>query len=282
MATNITKKHGKWYCLIQFEGVKYTPGHGFTDYKDAVSWVAEKKAELLRGIKIKQTGMTVEGLCRYWLDNYGSYHLNDLSYDHYESHIRRHIVPILGKIKIINLSKADIGLLQRRIQESTSANTAYDVSVLFRGILKRAEEEWELIYRNPARGVKLPKKQARQTETLDYGELMHLIDIADEQSKRIIALAGLCAIRRGEAFGLEWRHFNFRDNTIDIRQQMRKGEIVEFTKTDAARRTVPMWGDVIDLMKTWKLQCGTPYPWGNKGNRMSPEVWCNKVFPDMM
>lgn len=282
MAQNITKKGNKWYCLIQFEEVKYTPKHGFTNYRDAQKWISEKKSELLQGIKIKQTGMTVEGLCRYWLDNYAAFHLNELSYDHHECAIRLHIVPILGAIKIINLSKADVGLLQRRAQESVSANRAYDVSVLFRSILKRAEEEWEFIYRNPARGVTLPKKQQRTMEILEYDELMHLRDIADEQSKRIISLAGLCAIRRGEVFGLEWHHFNFRDNTIDIRQQMRKGVIVEFTKTEAARRTVPMWGDIIELMKTWKLQCGTPYPWGNKGGRMSPEVWCNKVLPKLL
>jgi integrase len=65
---------------------------------------------------------------------------------------------------------------------------------------------WELIPKNPAVGVKLPRRKVRKPPVLlSLRDIKRLIEALPEPSKSIVTLIVFASLRVGEVLALHWK-----------------------------------------------------------------------------
>jgi integrase len=78
--------------------------------------------------------------------------------------------------------------------------------------------DWEVIRDNPVRKVKAPRILRKKPNKYDDDQLLLLlkaIDNLDLLHQTMLVLALATSVRQGELMGLEWRHVDFENNTIE-------------------------------------------------------------------
>lgn len=110
-----------------------------------------------------------------------------------------------------------------------------------------------LIVKNPAAGVKLPKRETEEhTMTIPTPEEVgSVIDAADEWFQAYIALCAFAGLRRGEACGIQLSDIDFLGKTIRVDRQIqhprrKKPEIIPPKR--GSKRTVPVPEDLIVML----------------------------------
>jgi integrase len=89
------------------------------------------------------------------------------TYEQYKSVVGKHLMPEIGKTKLKHLSRPAIRKLYReRKQTGLSSRTVEYIHVTLHKALKDAAEDG-LISTNPAQGLKLPQRDARETRALN-------------------------------------------------------------------------------------------------------------------
>ena len=85
---------------------------------------------------------------------------------------------------------------------------------------------WGMIERNPAIGVKLPKKKAKKpTVLLTFAQIKAVIDKLPEPTKTIVTLIVLASMRIGEALALRWN--DILDDRIVIDERLYDDDLDE-------------------------------------------------------
>ena len=105
---------------------------------------------------------------------------------------------------------------------------------------------WGMVEKNPAIGVKLPRrKQRKPTILLPLATIGKLIELLPEPTKTVVTLIVFGSLRIGEVLALRWRHI--QADRITIEERVSEGEFDD-VKTDAGEREVPF--DKRGLMKS--------------------------------
>ena len=84
--------------------------------------------------------------------------------------------------------------------------------------LRLAVDEWGLLNRNAAHGVKAPKQPEGRTRYLTPGELKAALEAAPEWMRAPMALAASTGCRRGEILGLRWMDVDFAKRLLYLRE----------------------------------------------------------------
>jgi integrase len=96
---------------------------------------------------------------------------------------------------------------------------------------------WELITKNPAIGVKLPRKKVRKPPILlSLPDIRRMIETLPEPSKSIVTLIVFASLRVGEVLALRWKRV--LNDRLVIAERVYDGEFDD-VKTDAGHREVP-------------------------------------------
>ena len=111
---------------------------------------------------------------------------------------------------------------------------------LIHGTLRAAlnqSREWGMLDRNPAVGVKLPRKRAvKPTVLLSLTDIRRMIETVKEPTKSMITLIVFASMRPGEVLALRWKDILADRITVD--ERVYDDEFDE-VKTDAGEREVP-------------------------------------------
>jgi integrase len=85
-------------------------------------------------------------------------------------------------------------------------------------ILRLATDEWGLLNRNAAHGVKPPKQPEGRTKYLTPGELKAALESAPEWMRAPMAFAACTGCRRGELLGLKWMDVEREKRLLYLRE----------------------------------------------------------------
>jgi integrase len=140
--------------------------------------------------------------------------------------------------------------------------------------LKNAVED-NILIKNPASGLKLPKKTAAQQEKIKpftKAELQTILKgFEGTKHHYIVYLAALTGMRRGELLGLRWQDIDLTKKVIHVRQQAKmvntdRRMTTGILKTENAYRDIPVDDLVVVALKkqsAWqaanKLKLGDAY-----------------------
>jgi integrase len=172
-------------------------------------------------------------------------HLKNSTRQHYEFFINKYLLPTWGTIRLTKMSILELQDFFNTFHPRLSPKSIRLMHACLRVHLNQAKV-WGMVEKNPAIGVKLPrKKQRKPTILLPLATIARLIELLPEPTKTAVTLIVFGSLRIGEVLALRWRHI-YADR-ITVEERLYEGEFDD-VKTDAGERQVPF--DNCGLMKS--------------------------------
>lgn len=221
--------------------------------REAEKELVKFQTEVEAGEYIAPEKMSFEAFLELWREKYGDKHLEAKTLETYDFMLKNHILPRFGTIRLADVKPVHIisflDLLSREGARKdgkagglSSSSIRFIHRILF-DIFERARE-WQVIKNNPVSAVKRPRLQEREAEVYDEQEAEMLFRALEKEPfhwRIMIALALTTGLRRGELLGLEWKHVNLQEGTIDVVQSLSysKGvNVIKEPKTKNSKRKI--------------------------------------------
>lgn len=295
-------KNGRWEAILTV-GFKKDGTQDFKYFSSKSQQVALKKfndfkEQLRKGLSPDNTQIRLEEWLDNWYNNYIIGKVGVKTRCDYESSIRCHIKPRIGRMKLTELKNMHIqrfynDLLEkgslRKDGKGLSPKSVRNIHVALHQALEQAVNN-DLLMKNPARGVKLPASDKNTRTALTEEEEKTLIKHCyDHPWGMIILLALFSGMRHGEILGLTWADIDFENNTICISKQARRVqnfdeniksktllEISNKTKTESSNRTISISPAIMEKLQEYKIaQDKTKKKWKEAYNDLNL-VFCRE------
>jgi integrase len=198
--------------------------------------------------------MTVAEFAGDWLDHIEGT-VEPSTWRSYESHIRIHVEPRIGRLRLGEVTARRLTRMYRDIEKDAgvSVSTVRRVHATVRRMLHYAVK-WEHLPANPARYADLPKATDRRDRIHTWTpEQLHRFFTVTSEDRwwTLWALLATTGLRRGEALGLAWDHVDLENGVITVEQQ-RTPTGIKRLKTSSARRRVTIPQETVDALRAWR------------------------------
>ena len=220
-----TKNKTVWQVILDkgedAEGKRLRDYYTLPSKKEAQAFLAEKLSESYKGAYIEPSQMTVRGCIEEWLKVYAYPCLAANTIHGYEVNFNLHTIPYIGNIKVQKLSPATIqGMYQELEKKGLSPRSIRYVHTTLHEALKYACK-MQIIPRNPAEFVSVPKQQKYEAHVYAKEEVANLLEAAKRTRFDLpIRLAVGLGLRRGELLALQWEDVDFKGNTVYIHRNL--------------------------------------------------------------
>lgn len=217
---------------------------GFRTQKEANKYREQTIAELYSGNYIVYANVKVKDFLEFWLEEDIKNRVNSAnSYDSYASIVKNHIIPMIGKKKIAELSREDVQKLynaktEYSISVAKQAKTVMNISMRYAVTMKAVSE-------NPAKDINLPKyveKKSRGVRNIDTQKTltMEQIKLLIEKSKETpihmqVLFNVLMGLRRSEINAVKYSDVDYINRTLTVQRQL--GKAINTKKDDFAPKT---------------------------------------------
>lgn len=233
--------------------------------------LAKFKMEVEAGEYIAPEKMTFQAFVEEWRTKYAVKELGPKTVEIYMGYLKNRILPVFGhmrldQIKPFHIVKfisglSDDGSRQDGKQGTLSPGTIRYIHRVIKNILERAEE-WKIIKKNPAADVKKPKESYKDIEVYNEDDIAALFEALEKEPihwRMMITMAITTGLRRGELIGLEWKHIDLDNGTLEVKQSIAtkiKGEpIISEPKTKKSKRRISLPDVLTDQLKEYYLHC---------------------------
>ena len=238
------KSDGRWIGSIP-DGhggrARYVTG---TDRADVM-----KRLEKARSSTTSPRGRSTETVASYlgrWLDGeVRRGRLRPRTASGYETLLRLHILPAIGRVRMDALTAGDIDHLVSGVLDHRSPQTARHVYKVIHRALGQAVR-LDLLDKNPADRVEAPRVKAPTPSPLSVADARRFLSAAgDEPWFALYALAITTGMRRGELLALKWSDIDMEAGTVRVEKSLRQVDRYRFVreapKTERSRRvlTIP-------------------------------------------
>lgn len=251
-------KYRRWCVRHTFhfpEGSKRKAFYGRTS-AEALAKRNKALADYYNGLMIFDTeNATLSQYLERWLNDSKRDNLAQRTFANYQAHIRGHLVPALGRVKLRSLTPAQIQALYRvKLDAGLSPATIHSIHAVLRGALTQAVR-WKLLPYNVAEAVELPKLVRHEGKTFSVEEAKRFLEAArEERLEALYVLAITCGLRQGELLGLAWEDVDLERGTMRVRRQlqrMRDGSGLAFLplKNPDGRREVALGPMAVEALR---------------------------------
>ena len=249
---------------------------GFLTVKEAENARMETIGQLYSNTYVVYEKISVKDFYEFWLESVMRPQITNDTYKGYESKIRNHIVPQIGKKKLSTLSRTDVQKLYNKVFKK-SKSVARVVKVIVGTSMKYALEKKMISY-DPAEDVDLPKEKRQkefrvrhidEQKTLTYEQVMVLVNAAKDTPIYLqVMFAVLMGLRRSEIIGLKYTDIDFVNRTLHVKRQLgtapmsKKDEYKEKSytkqeinlKTESSERILPIPDLLFEaIMEEWEV-----------------------------
>ncbi|MBS2963813.1 tyrosine-type recombinase/integrase [Actinocrinis puniceicyclus] len=226
---NCQKKHGSWSYVLDI-GIDPATGKrkqfkrgGFRTQTAAQDALNELLAKVQQGTFVPDASITVgEWLTQWVTERETVKKIKASTAEGYRDHMRLHLVPALGHIKLRDLRPGHVQKLLTDLTDGRKAATVLRVHATLRSALTTAVKKG-LIAQNPATLVELPQStrpKVRPWEAADLGTFLDSV-AAHPLAALFETIAG-AGLRRGEALGLRWSDVDLTGRFLIVRQQIKE------------------------------------------------------------
>lgn len=214
------------------KGIHVAPSKSPTVADEAEKWIAKVEANGMKG-----NGPAERGTIRQ-----------------YRQHINLHLVPLVGRQKMADLTADSAKKLRDDLLAKLSRPLAAKVLTSFKSICKSAG------YSHIVADVSIGREKRRRR--LEIGrdiptpaEVKRLIDAETDARRRVLLLAAaFTGLRASELRGLRWSDIDFRVAELHVRQRADRYNTIGSPKSDSGVRTLPLADDLVSSLRAWKLK----------------------------
>jgi len=202
-----------------------------------------------------------------WLTEYradaenGIYSLS--SVDTYSDHLRNHVLPALGGLRLVEISTPIVNALCQAKLKTHSLSLAKHTKAVVSNVLTFAVQAGAIVA-NPAKEIaplterraKTKRKKARALTSAEVLDLLAKLD-EDEAAQRadlpdLVRLFIATGERRGEALGAQWSDFDADGRSLrmtgNVIQARGRGTIRNPGKSETSNRSIPLPDWCVELL----------------------------------
>jgi integrase len=252
------RKDGRWeaqYTVYTPSGTRRKSVYGRTKAEVVVK-LRKALAELDSGAVFDAENLTLSEYLGRWLEGSVKGSVWHTTYRDYAGHVRNHIAPELGRLKLAKLTSAHVqALYRKKIDSGLSPRTVNYVHATLHKALEQAVK-WRLIPYNVSDGATKPRQEKRETEALTIEQVYAFLETARKAGDRfeaLYAVAALTGMRPGELLALRWRDLllDGPEPVARLQRSLSKGPdgpVFKRTKTDKGR-SVSLLPEAVDALK---------------------------------
>jgi integrase len=170
----------------------------------------------------------------------------------YKNVLRNHLLPYWRDWRLRDIGRVDIQQwVAGKFRQRQGWQTVRNSWVLLSGILETAVE-YGYLSTNPARGVKFPQKELKESPVIIAGgDFARLLAHVDEPYRTMVSLIAATGLRIGELLALRWRVLNLDVGTLAVRESVFEGKF-QRPKTQKALRTIPLGPNAVAALNAHK------------------------------
>src|SRR5262249_28707257 len=229
--------------------------------------------ELRSGIHVPDSqSVTVAEAGRLWLQRCETDGLEQSTIDYYQQHLDRHIIPVIGAVKLSRLTMPMLTTFQDKLRElGRSATMLRKVRISLGALLADAQRRG-LVGQNVVHALprslrgKEARIAARQNGKLKVGvdipsldEVRAIIAAAsdgDSGGRRPLLLTAIfTGLRISELRGLRWDDVDLKRSELHVRQRADRYNKIGPPKSVAGERVIPLPPTLVSTLRKWKLAC---------------------------
>jgi integrase len=253
-------KETLWWIADYNDGTKRHQER-FKRKAEAVAHEEKQKVSIRAGTHVSlDSGLTVAGVADKWINKVQADARERATIRQYRQHIKLHIVPRIGGVKLAKLTKGHIeafrdGLLSG--DKKLSRPFARKVLTSFKSMLRVVH----CAHLADSVGIEANKRDKRKLEPgrdiPTPSEVKRMVEAAKDKPRlsTLLKMAASTGLRSSELLGLRWRDVDLRAGELHVRQRVDRFGAIGAPKTESSRRTVPLGPDLVFALKEWKLAC---------------------------
>ena len=256
-AEGVQRKKQKWVATFIDESGVYSKT--FDGVDSANKWIAraELASEDGRPIDSESERVTFEDFVVEWKK--GKLDISGKTLGTYKSQLKRYLLPSFSERKLTSITTSDIKKWVAALADGGVGPTTIRQSYrLLHQILQSALED-ELLGRNPAIGMKLPKIVAKKKLALTR-EQLHALANACGKYRPLVLFMGTCGLRINEALALRVQDFDIGNSAVNVKHSWttdefgkkprdENGEFVPGSTKTNEERTVPVPASLLEIIK---------------------------------
>lgn len=230
------KSDGMWVCAIDLG----TGPDGKRKRKTVTAKnrpaLIKKRRDLIRdledGINVTHSSMTVAAWLDTWMTDICKPRVRPRVWVNYQSQIKNHIKPAIGKAKLDKLTPTMVRNMHRQIADTPKKNGAGNISSrtvevchnILSKALKDAVREG-LLRDNPCDRVDRPKVKSTERRPITAEQAKAVLLAAADAGDPLTAMwtaALLLGARKSELLGLTWDRVDLEAGTVDLAWQLQQ------------------------------------------------------------
>ena len=231
--------------------------------------------ELRAGTHVPDSqSVTVAAAGRLWLKRCEADGLEQSTVDYYQQHLDRHIIPVIGAVKLSRLTMPMLTTFQDKLRELRRSPTMVRKVRISLGALLADAQRRGLVGQNVVHALprslrgKEARAAARQKDKLQVGiDIPSLDEVraiiaavsnggGDSNGRRALLLAAIfTGLRISELRGLRWDDVDLKRSELHVRQRADRYNKIGPPKSKAGRRVVPLPPTLVSEFRKWKLAC---------------------------
>jgi integrase len=254
-------------AYTDFEGKRRI--RSFEKKRDADAFHASVAGELRAGLHVPDSqSVTIAEAGRLWLEGGEAAGLERSTLDYYRQHLDRHIIPLLGAMKLSRLTVPMVRAFEDKLALDRSPVMVRKARISLGALLSDAQERG-LIGQNVVRALRKGRRRgkdartaARQNGKLKVGtdipspdEIRAIIAALDDDQRPLLLTAIFTGLRISELRGLRWDDVDLKRNELHVRQRADRYNAIGKPKSVAGERVIPLPPTLVNTLRKWRLAC---------------------------
>jgi integrase len=246
------RKDKRWVGQVTITGEKISKY--FKSQREARMWVNETTSRVDDGLTLMGAKTTLEEYLKEWLVT-AQTSVRPKTYEQYSQIVRQHIIPVLGRTKLKDLTPGMIqSLYNMKLRKGTSERTVVLIHAVIHRSLNQAMK-LGVLGRNPADGVTKPRMKKQEMKVLDENQVMTFLNTAKgTRFELLFYMAVTTGLRQGELLGLKWSDLDWNRGELSIQRQAQRisGEGIVFSepKSSSGKRSIRLGKTTIEKLRS--------------------------------
>jgi integrase len=240
----------------------------FATRKAADGWLVNARHEVSQGTHTPaSTSITVGEAGDLWLIQSENDGLERSTLMQYRQHVEYHIKPLIGAVKLAELSPATIQAFRNDLLHGGRSRVmAKKVVGSLGAVLANAMTAGKVarnVVREQTRETRRQNRlDRRHDKRLQVGvdvptkdEIRAMLAHAEGRWRPLMVTAVFTGLRASELRGLQWGDVDLDTGELTVRQRADRWGSIGSPKSDAGKRTVPLAPMVANALREWRLSC---------------------------
>jgi integrase len=242
----------------------------FAKKKEADARHAVVAVDVSAGVHVAPSkSVTVKEAGESWIKASEANKLERSTIKQYREHVDRHIVPLIGRMKLSDLNAQVVRKFEDTLREEGRSSAMVRKIIGSLGSLLADAQEQGLAARNAVRDLRRNRRRGKElnAEKRQKGKLKVGVDIPTPQEVKailghvkgrwrpLLITAIFTGLRASELRGLRWRDVDLKAGELHVRQRADRFNEIGKPKSAAGERVVPFGKLVSNTLKEWKFAC---------------------------